>query len=294
MEKNSRQSYIYALLAVLLWSTVATAFKLTLKGMDNAQLLFYSSLSSLLVLFVAMIRSSPLELRSFFKRETILRNALLGFINPFVYYLILFKAYSLLPAHEAQPINLIWPIIFSLFSFLFLKQTFSVFSAIGLLISFFGVAVIATNGALSGLSFHNLTGVALAFSSAFIWAGYWILNLLDNREESVKLFGAFFYGTFYTGVYIFLFDSFAGFDSKYFLGAVYIGLFEMGITFYFWLKALALSSDKAKISILVYFFPVISLAFIAIFLKENIPFSAITGLSLIIGGIFIQRINRRS
>ncbi len=31
--------------------------------------------------------------------------ALLGLLNPVAYYLVLFKAYDLLPAHVAQPIN---------------------------------------------------------------------------------------------------------------------------------------------------------------------------------------------
>lgn len=290
---NKNKSILYALGAVLFWSTVATAFKLTLQGMTNSQMLFYSSLTSVVVLFFFAIKNSPKDLRLFFSRHHLKNNMVLGLINPFVYYLILFEAYNVLPAQEAQPINLTWPLIISIFSAIFLNQKISARTLIGLIISFIGVVVIATRGNIFTLHFHNIYGVVLALSSSFIWASFWILNLLDNREESVKLFGSFFFGTIYTGLYIYFFGSFGPIEFKYMLGAVYIGLFEMGITFFLWLKALSLSDDKAKTSTMVYLFPVISLFFIALVLKEKLFASSIIGLVMIVGGILFQQLGKK-
>ena len=290
--KNKSKSLLYTLLAVLFWSSVATAFKLTLQGMNSAQLLFYSSLTSLTVLFVFTRLNSPKMLTQIFSKQQLKKNMLLGLINPFVYYLILFKAYSILPAQVAQPINLTWPLIISILSVIFLKQKISAKTIIGLLISFSGVIVIATRGNILSLHFQNLYGVLLALSSSFIWAAFWILNLLDKREESIKLFGAFLFGTVYTGIYIFLFDSFVHFEFRYVLGAVYIGLFEMGITFFLWLKALTLSDNKTKTSTIIYLFPVISLFFIYFVLGEKLFTSSVIGLVLIVGGIFYQQLNK--
>ncbi len=291
--KDNSKSLLYALLAVMFWSTVATAFKLTLQGLNSAQLLFYSSLTSLIVLFVFARLNSPKMLTQIFSKQQLKKNMLLGFINPFVYYLILFKAYSILPAQEAQPINLTWPLIISILSVIYLKQKFSVKTIIGLLISFFGVVVIATRGNILSLHFQNLNGVLLALTSSFIWAAFWILNLLDEREESIKLFGTFLFGTIYTGIYIFFFDSFGPVEFKYVLGAVYIGLFEMGITFFLWLKALSLSDNKAKTSTIVYLFPIISLFFIHFVLGEKLFVSSVIGLAMIVGGILYQQLNEQ-
>jgi drug/metabolite transporter (DMT)-like permease len=290
---DRKKSILFALCAVLFWSTVATAFKLTLKGMTNSQLVFYSSLTSLTVLFIFAFINSQKELKQFFSKNQLKNNIVLGFINPFIYYLILFEAYSVLPAQEAQPINLTWPLVISIFSAIFLKQKLSIRTVFGLLISFGGVVVIATRGNLLSLHFHNLYGVLLALSTSFIWAAYWILNLLDSREESVKLFGSFFFGTIYTGLYLLFFGSFGPIEFNYMLGAVYIGLFEMGITFFLWLKALSLSDNKAKTSTMIYLFPVISLFFIALILKEKLFISSIIGLVLIVGGILVQRIGSK-
>jgi drug/metabolite transporter (DMT)-like permease len=117
------------------------------------------------------------------------------------------------------------------------------------------------------------------------------LNLLDKREESIKLFGAFLFGTVYAGIYIFCFDSFGPVEFKYVFGTVYIGLFEMGITFFLWLKALSLSDNKAKTSTIIYLFPVISLFFINFVLGEKVLTTSVIGLVVIIGGILFQQFN---
>jgi drug/metabolite transporter (DMT)-like permease len=72
-------------------------------------------------------------------------------------------------------------------------------------------------------------------------------------------------------------------------GAAYIGIFEMGLTFFLWLKALSLSSNTAKVSNLIFLSPFISLIIISLILKETITHSTVIGLILIISGILIQR-----
>ena len=73
------------------------------------------------------------------------------------------------------------------------------------------------------------------------------------------------------------------------VGAFYVGLFEMGITFVLWLKALKLSKTTALIGNLVFLSPFISLIFIHFILHENILPSTFVGLVLIVIGIMLQR-----
>jgi len=289
--KQNLTSLIYSLSAVFLWSTVASAFKLTLEGVSFAQLLFYASSVSSIILFLILLFNRNVKLKELFKVKTILKSIALGLLNPFLYYLILFKAYSLLPAQEAQPLNFTWPIILSLFSVLFLKQKINSKAFIGLASAFIGVIIIATRGNIFTLQFHDLFGVSLALGSSIIWASFWILNLLDKQDNSIKLFGAFFFGTIFTGIYIYLFDSFKLADYSYLLGAGYVGLFEMGVTFFLWNKGLELSKNKIKTSTLAYLSPFISLIFIAIVVGETIRLSSVLGLLFIIGGILYQNLS---
>jgi drug/metabolite transporter (DMT)-like permease len=69
-----------------------------------------------------------------------------------------------------------------------------------------------------------------------------------------------------------------------------MGIFEMGITFLLWSKALKYAESAAKISILIYLSPFLSLIFIHFIVGEKIYLSTILALLLIISGIGIQRL----
>ncbi len=283
---NADRSLIYAMVAVLLWSTVASAFKLSLRNLSYIHLLFYASLTSLVIFTLLLVKEG--KIRAVWKREN-LRSALLGAINPFLYYIVLFKAYSLLPAQEAQALNYTWPVMLSLLSIPFLKQKITLRQISGVLVSFGGVLVVATRGNLLSLSFRDPLGTVLGLGSAVIWASYWILNLRDSRESTVKMFWNFAFGFIYTSILATSAHQLTIPCVKGLLGAVYVGIFEMGITFLVWLKALESAETTAKVANLIYLTPFLSLLLIHLIVGEEILVSTITGLFLIVGGIIMGR-----
>ncbi|MBN2572583.1 MAG: DMT family transporter [Ignavibacteriales bacterium] len=290
---NNLKSYLFVFVAVLFWSTVPTAFKLTLEGLTPEKLLLIASFTSTIALFFISLYTSKYELLLELKGKYIFKNSINGLINPFIYYLILFEAYSLLPAQEAQPLNQTWAIEIAIFSVIFLKEKLSFKIIFGLLISFSGVWIISTRGNVFGLKFENPLGVSLALLSSLIWAIYWIINIKDKRTPAVKLFGSFFIATIYILIYNILFSDFKFQSLDFVIGAIYIGLFEMGITFYFWMKSLVISESKTKTSTLIYLAPFISLIFVNLILKEKILYSSVIGLILIVLGILIQQIKKK-
>lgn len=117
-----KKGYLYAFIAVINWSTVASAFKISLRYMDFIHLLFFSSITSIIILFLVLLVQNKIKLLKEYSKKDYLSSILLGFLNSFLYYTVLFKAYSLLPAQEAQPLNYTWPIMLVLFSIPLLKQ----------------------------------------------------------------------------------------------------------------------------------------------------------------------------
>jgi drug/metabolite transporter (DMT)-like permease len=302
MDKQN-QAYLYALTTVLFWVTVASAFKLTLRHMDFLHMLLYSSAASALVLFVILIVQGKLKQLKTYTKKEYLNSAILGFLNPFFYYVILFKAYELLLAQEAQPLNQTWAVVLPILSIIILKQKIKALNIIALLISFFGVLIISTQGNLLGLSFTSPFGVFLALFSAIIWSLFWLYSIKDKRDEVSKLFLNFTFGFIYILIAIpILSPSLLPDDgvniklvSGYgLMGAIYIGLFEMGITFVLWMKALQLSKTTAQVSNFIYLVPFISLIVIHLTVGETIYPSTIIGLIFIIGGILLQQYVSRS
>lgn len=287
--KNQKLAYIYALLSVMFWSTVASAFKITLRYLDFLHLVFYATIVSIIALFIILCAQKKLNLLKGYSKSDYLRSLLLGFLNPFLYYIILFKAYSILPAQEALSLNYLWPIILTLLSISLLKQKIRTMSIFAIIISFIGVIIIATHGDILSLRFTNPFGVILALSSTGVWSFFWIYNVKDRRDEVAKLFLNFSFGFIFILISLLLFHGLTLPSVPGFLGATYAGLFEMGITFVLWLKALSLSRTTAKVSNLIYLSPFFSLVIIRFAVGEEILISTIIGLALIVTGILVQR-----
>lgn len=285
---DSRRSYLFAGLAVFFWSTIATAFKLALKELSPAQLVLIASLTSVGVLsIIATISGSFRDILTSSRRD-IVNSMIMGLLNPMVYYLVLLKAYTLLPAQVAQPLNMIWPIALVFLSVPLLGQKIPTRSFIALFISFAGVYLITSQGRPFSPGESNLTGVLLAMGSSIFWALYFILNVRDKRKAEIKLLMNFSFAS----IYVFIFLIFTGgleFVSLKGLSlGVYIGVFEMGLTFFLWLKAMSLSDRSDRISNLVFLAPFLSLVFISLILKETIHYTTIAGLIVIVFSLIFQ------
>jgi len=292
---NKGKAYLLTLTVVFFWSTVASAFKLSLRYLSVLELLLYSTFFSAAVLFLILVLQKKLSLIKAFKKRDYLFSALLGFLNPFLYYLVIFKAYSLLPAQMAQPLNMIWGIVLVLISIPILKQKVRLIDLVALLICFAGVVVISTEGDLSGFQVKNPLGVFLAVGSSLIWSFYWVLNVKDRRDPVVRLFLNFLFGFFF----ILLLSVFFIFPLKVpalegLIGAFYVGLFEMGLAFALWVKALKLSEAFVDVTILIYIVPFISFIFIHIFVGELIKVSSIVGAVFIVVGILINKYKKKT
>src|SRR5574344_712203 len=100
MTKETK-AVVYAAIAVLSWSTVATAFKMALRYLSHDEMLTVACVASLLVFTVLLtVQRKWGDLARLSAKEWG-RMALLGLLNPVAYYLVLFKAYDLLPAQVA-------------------------------------------------------------------------------------------------------------------------------------------------------------------------------------------------
>ena len=186
-------------------------------------------------------------------------------------------------------LNYSWPVVLVLLSGPLLGQHIGWKGFVAIFISFFGLLIISTKGQVFAMKFSNPTGVALAVGSAFLWALYWIINLKDKRDALLKIFMNMVFGGAYITLYLLLFSKITLPTRPALLGSAYIGVFEMGITFVFWLLALKNSSHTAKVSNLIFLSPFMALFFIRIFVGEPIHSSTVVGLVFIVAGILLQQ-----
>lgn len=286
---QERKALLYGLSAVLLWSTVATAFKLSLRYLSPIELLLYSGAFSTLLLGAILLFRGKLHLVLQCTRQEYMLSIGLGLLSPFCYYLLLLKAYDLLPAQQAQPLNYTWAITLSLLAVPLLGQKIAWQQWLALAISYTGVVVISTEGQPFSLQVTSVTGVALALISTIVWALYWIYNTRDKRDPVVGLFINFLCGFPFVCAYWLLTSELRLPPVEGLLGAAYVGTFEMGACFVLWLMAMKKTQNTARLSNLIFLSPFLSLIFIHYFVGEEILPATFVGLMLIVAGLLCQQ-----
>lgn len=289
---DQKKATRYGLATVAMWATVAAAFKLSLAHLAPLQLLFYASLASCLVLALVLAATGRLGRLARLTRAQWRRSMLLGALNPFLYYTILFAAYDLLPAQEAQPLNYTWAITLSLLAVPLLGQKLRPRDLLALCVSYAGVVVIATHGDVLGLRFASPSGVVLALVSTVVWAFYWILGAKDDRDPVVGLLANFLCSLPLTLLAVLCFSDPFPASLPGLAGAAYVGVFEMGLAFVTWLSALKYAANAARVANLIFLSPFLSLILIHFLVGEAILPSTVVGLVLILAGLGVQRAGR--
>jgi len=283
--QDKNKAIIYAAVAVLSWSTVATMFKMTLKHFTYFEMLLVSSFSALVVFMIAITIQKKWGALKELTYKQWGWGAAVGLLNPVIYYLVLFRSYALLPAQVAQPINYSWPIVLLVLLAIFARKPIPKAKYIGMFLSLGGVALISLGtGGISGESLP-ISGLLLAFLSAFLWATYWIVNNQNKKvDATVALFLTFLFGSIYLSV-VALFVGVNLSSTTGLLSAMYVGAFEMGIPFIFFGLAIRKTDNPALVNQMCYLSPFISLFLIHTFLGEQIYATTYGGLFLIVFGI---------
>lgn len=295
--KENNKSILLAIVAVLSWSTVATAFKKSLENLSPYGMLLIASITSLLIFIVTITVQRKWGQISSLSKRTWGYFALLGLLNPVAYYLVLFKSYDLLPAQVAQPVNYFWPILLLILLAIFTKQAIPVKKYIGMFISLGGLILISAGGQQSDSMEIPAFGLVLGLMSALLWASYWMVNNKNKNkaDATTACFMSFLFGSIYLtlgapligieGLLAKATTDFTPDPLNGILSGMYVGAFEMGIPFICFGLAMRKTNNPALINQLCYLSPFLSLFFVSTILGEAIVPSTYIGLTLIVLGI---------
>ncbi|PCM45107.1 DMT family transporter [Marinobacter sp. ANT_B65] len=286
---DQKTAMLYGLGTVLLWSTVATAFKLALADLAPVQMLLVACASSVLVMAAILLLQKRWHLVFSLSRKQYIQSFGMGLINPCLYYFLLFGAFDRLPAQEAQPLNYTWALVLAYLSVPFLGHRLRKQDILAGLVCYAGVVVIATRGAVTTLGFSDPLGVSLAIGSTLVWASYWIIATRDTRDPVVGLFLNFLFGLPVIVLICWWTEGLVLPVTGSLAAAVYVGTFEMGIAFVLWSYAMKKAENTSRVSNLVFISPFLSLVFIYFILGEQILPSTYIGLVMIVSGLWLQQ-----
>jgi drug/metabolite transporter (DMT)-like permease len=298
--RRSVSGSLFAAGAILLWSTVATAFELSLEEVSTVELLAGSTAVSLLFFAITLCVASHRPWKVILSARGLAKSAVLGLLNPALYYLVLFSAYDRLPGHQALILNYTWPLFLAILAGPLLGAGVRRRQLTGIVISFAGVLLVYLREL--GSPSADIVGLLLGLASALIWSVYWLLNARDRRPVIEKLALGFAFGFLYIliGLAIVIVGhgnvvesvTFGRFSVYALL--VYVGLAEMGVGFLLWLNALKYSPDPSMIGNFAYVTPFLSVLLLSAVMGEAVSALSLVGLVLIVGGIAVGKTSRAS
>lgn len=275
----------YAFLAVFLWGTMGTTIKLIVATVDSFSIAVYTGLFATIALFIYLITTKKMKELIRELKEHYLFFMIAGVIGLGIQQIFYLKAFQILPASQVVIVFYLYPLFMILLSGLILKEKTSLASMFFVLLGFFGVYILASNGTFVKLDIN--TGLIVTLLASLSWGLFSVSIKLRkvNAEISMFLFNLFGLAFLIALVPLFGFNYFLTLTET--LGILYLALIPTALAFVLWNKALYLTRTSicSNISLLT---PLFSLVIISLVLKEKINFHQIIGLIVILVSVFLN------
>ena len=282
-----KKEYLLAVVTVCIWSTLAPVNKLLIHELSVNLVLFYTSLIASITLFLYNQRACKKRPFPRYLKKDYLKMVFLGFCGIFCYNYFYNVGISQLPSQEACIINYMWPILTVIMCCIFLKERFTLRKCIAALFSVAGMAIVVTFSHSATSGNRSFIGAASCFAAALCYAVFSALNKKEQYPQALLLNIAYALTAVLSGIMCLLNGEFLRISIQQFFGFLWAGTAINALAYVLWGIAIN-TGNTAKIAILAYLCPFLSLICGFLLLKEPIRLFSVTGLLFIIGGVLIQ------
>ena len=174
------------------------------------------------------------------------------------------------------------PVLLSLFAWIWLGEHMSPIKITGLLIGFFGIAVVSVDGLI-----HHLSGIGvfLGLLTAICWAfGVFYVKKVSGEVDAFWMVAlqCIIGGAVLLGVGTFL-ESWSAivWNAKYFTGLGFGSTLGIPVAYVIY-YSLVNAGDAGKVGAFTFLVPIISVLIGTIFLKEPVTYTLLAGLLLVV------------
>lgn len=284
-----KKSYLYAVITVLIWATLATVAKTVLVDIPNFQVLTVSSVLAFVFLLIVNIINGSIKLMKTYRAKDYLMIAGLGFVGLFLYSALYYYGIARLGSQEACILNYLWPMMIVIFACIILKEKLTVRKIFAMLLSFAGIVVLTLGNGGMGTG-ERLLGILACVAASICYGLFSVLNKRHNLNQNITMMWIWFTTAICSLVAGLLFEDWTVIENMQWLALAWLGVVVNAVAYLLWAIALKQAKDSAKIANLAYLTPFLSVIISAVFLHEQLHITAAFALALIIGGILLQSI----
>jgi len=282
-----KKNYMFAIITVLIWSTMAAISKMLLMDIPNLETLCVSSFFAVLFLWIMNLKNGTVkEMRRYSLKDYGIMAGL-GFVGLFLYSALYYFGLMQMSSQEACIVNYLWPIMLVVFSCIILKEKMTIMKGVAMIFSFIGIVILSTGN--SGTSDSNVIGGILSCTIAAACYGLFsVLNKKADYNQNIAMMVMWFVVVVCSGGLGICVEEWVPIRGMQWLGMIWLGVVIDGAAYLLWALALQGVENTAKIANLAYLTPFLSLVVSNLLLKERIEARAFIALAFIIGGILLQ------
>ena len=282
-----KKNYLYAILTVFIWGTMATVGKILVSNIPSLEALCIGSAFAFLFLLIVNIKNGIIKELGKYRVKDYAIMAGLGFIGLFLYSGLYYYGLTQLSSQEACIVNYLWPMMLVLFSTIILKEKLTVVKSVAMISSFIGVVILSVGSGSSGNG-NVMLGIGSCVVAAACYGLFSALNKKANYDQNIAMMVMWLIVAVCSAVFGLAIEDWKPVVGVQWLGMLWMGVVVNAIAYLIW--ALALNADKnsARIANLAYLTPFLSLIISAVVLKEQIQGRALIAFVFIIGGIPLQ------
>lgn len=284
-----KKNYIYAIVTVFIWSTMAALVKKMLYDIPNLEALSISSFVAFLFLLIVNLKNRAIkEMKKYSVKDYGIMSGL-GFIGLFLYSALYYYGLAKLTSQEACILNYLWPIMLVIFSCIILKEKMTLTKGIAMLCSFVGIIILSLgNGNFS--TENTALGIISCIIAAACYGMFSVLNKKADYNQNILMMITWIVVAICAMVLGLMTETWMLIKGSQWLGILWLGIVIDAVAYLLWALALKGVENTAKIANFAYLTPFLSLVISVIFLKETIQLRAFIALVFIIGGILLQNV----
>ncbi len=277
---------LYALLAVAMFATLGTGFKMAVTRMSSYSVVVWIAIWATLTLFCLLVREKRVGSIVAEFRQRPLFFPVAGIIGLGVQQFLCLKTYEYIPASQAVILHYTYPLMMLLLSWLLFREKSDWWALCCVFLGFVGVFVLVSAG--GGVGDLRLSiGVAVALGTAFSFALFCVLIKHASFSVTPGMFLLNLFGMLFLLCLLPLYPMQWSISGTDMLLMAYLGIFPTAVAFILWNRALRMipTGRSSNCALLV---PILSLACITVVLKERIDLMQALGMAIVLVSVFLN------